>query len=145
MEVDTAKIPEQNKADLSAVENKEDLSAFENEEDLSAFEEEKINPDEENKEDKEEEIVIDKSLIPTNLFMITPDLYFTLPNLDKTLELLTKRYYKKNCSLCKKITKRGAICLVCEDYICVTSCTLDIDRQFNPANYTGNLTKHSRK
>ena len=60
---------------------------------------------------------IEPYLIPTALYLITPDYYFTLPKLEDTLEKLTKEYYKQNCSLCNKITKRGAICLTCKDYI----------------------------
>jgi hypothetical protein len=54
----------------------------------------------------------DPNTIPTSLYMITPDYYFTLPEVDRTLEELTMKYYKIKCSLCHKITKRGAICLI---------------------------------
>lgn len=38
---------------------------------------------------------IDPTLIPTNLYLITPDYFFTLPKICKTLEQLTKEYYSK--------------------------------------------------
>lgn len=56
--------------------------------------------------------VYDPDTIPTSLYMITPDYYFTLQKLDRTLEELTMKYYKIKCSLCNKISKRGAVCLI---------------------------------
>lgn len=85
---------------------------------------------------------IDPTLIPTNLYLITSDYFFTLPKFWKTLEQLTKEYYSKKCSLCKKITKRGSICLMCKEYMCVAKCNLE--KSLN--NYkVGNLTMHSRR
>ena len=86
--------------------------------------------------------VTDKTLIPTNLYLLTPDYYFTLLPLDKTLAKLTKKYYKKNCSLCQKITKRGAICLSCGNYMWVSSWE---EIKLGGVRPTGNLTVHSNK
>lgn len=68
------------------------------------------------------------NVIPEVLYLTTPDFYFKLPELPKILENLTKYYYKKKCSLCKKISKRGAICLMCNDYFCVANCSLDASK-----------------
>lgn len=38
---------------------------------------------------------VDPNLIPTALYLLTPDFYFTLPKFCKTLEELTKTYYLK--------------------------------------------------
>jgi len=84
---------------------KEDSSSKEKDAEMQD-EEEKIDPE----NDKNElEIKIPDDIIPTNLYLLTPDYYFTLLPLDPTLEQLTKKYYKKECSLCQKLTKRGAI------------------------------------
>lgn len=103
MDVDQQKIEEMfgNKEDIE--EEKEEKADLEDEDIISNFME------------------VDQSLIPTNLYLLTPDFYFTLLPLDKTLEELTKRYYKINCSICHKITKRGTLCLVCGKYLCVAS------------------------
>ena len=61
------------------------------------------------------------NLIPNNLYLITLDFDFLLPKLPQTLQEFTKEYYKKDCSFCHKITKRGAVCLTCQDYMCMVS------------------------
>ena len=63
----------------------------------------------------------DPSVISEVLYLNTSDFYFKLPEVPNVLENLTKYYYKKKCSLCNKISKRGAICLMCNEYFCVAS------------------------
>lgn len=85
---------------------------------------------------------LNPNMIPTWWYMITPDFYFTLPKLCKTLEEMTKKYYNKHWSLCDCISKRGAIWLVCEEYIWTAKWNLDA----NIRDYEiGNLTQHSQK
>ena len=86
--------------------------------------------------------IINPNVIPTWWYMTIPDLFFTLPKLLRTLEEITKKYYNKHCSLCKGISKRGAIWIVCEEYLWVSKWNLDSKSK----DYEiGNLTLHSEK
>jgi hypothetical protein len=83
----------------------------------------------------------DPSLIPNNLYLITLDFDFLLPKIPQTLEEFTKEYYKKDCCFCHKITKRGAVCLTCKDYMWMVSC--GEKSKSNDVDHLGNLTLHS--
>lgn len=106
----------------------------------SEMEEEKLEQHEWSTVNKTRITKCDINVIPTNLYLNTPDHYFTLPTLPKTIEELTKKYYKKKCAFWNKLSRRGAICLSCGEYLWVGSCEVKIKFE---EYLKGNLTKHS--
>ena len=116
--------------------NQMEVSSEKNDKNEEFEEEEKIDTSSRPK------MIINPNMIPTWWYMITPDLYFTLPKFCRTLEEMTKKYYNKKCSLCKSISKRSAIWIVCEEYLWVAKWNFDSKSK----DYgKGNLTLHSEK
>jgi hypothetical protein len=78
------------------------------------------------------------SLISTNLYLLGVKFSFNLQKLPMTLEQLVQEYSSQVCSLCSKTTNEAAVCLICNEFMCLKHCSKDgmLKRRINPVAHS---------